>query len=148
MQLAIRDFRRRSLVVTNSKSNSLTLWVNGTNRDRIKKKLEAWIDAYKNRIETMAHETSSLFLDRLISRWTKVETDARAEPAGFKAKHPDVSRSRLDHIRGETTELQFLTRQLLVEIEVGAGLDDPSEERPQTRPQGDGAAARDREARG
>jgi len=96
IQRAVGSFRRRTQVEPNPRTSTVRIHVFGSSRDAIPKELEKWIQAYRDRLVTMASESRDPFFDARERYWQKMEESALDALESFNKQHPDVSKAAQD----------------------------------------------------
>ncbi|MBI4603855.1 MAG: hypothetical protein HY721_18015 [Planctomycetes bacterium] len=118
-QRAVSSLRRRSQVLQNPRTGTIGLRVYGNDRDLLLRELEAWIDAYQNRLVVMAEESREIFINSRTRFWKRKVDDAKEVLDAFKREHPDVSKAAQDLLLQQILRLELRREDLSRELELG-----------------------------
>ena len=116
---ALRGFSRRSRAEAVSgeyeDSALVRLLVRGTHREEVRHDLEAWINAYRNRLDKL-HEGSWMQLyDDLIERWGEEEARLEKRLEEYRSRHPEISPEAGDRLRRSIAKLEEIEDRRMFE---------------------------------
>ncbi len=107
-QSAKRVFRKRSKVENDKRSNIVRISVQGTFRDRLDQEIEAWIQAYRDRIEEISEETYQRLFTERMNYWVKEESETRNKLEEFKSRHPGLIPDEKKYLDEKVARLKVL----------------------------------------
>lgn len=110
-------FRRRSEVITQRGSNQVRLRVWGTLREGLIRELNAWIDAYRKRVEDFVGATYKRYYEERIANWNKEVREANAKLDQFRKQNPEVSETMQRINQEKIIKLQIIIDRLNNQIQ-------------------------------
>ena len=112
IEKAVESFADRSSIVPDPKTSTVTLRLQGRNREILKEELGAWITAYRNRVVELGKENLDIFIASRERHWQELERAAKAAVDIYKSQNSEVTRAAHELIFEEIKQLQVLLTEL------------------------------------
>ncbi len=106
LENAAETFRKRSNVVADPDSATITLEVYGADHARIRAELDGWVDAYITHVEDMDSTAHDEFFSNLLDYYSKLEKEAVEHLDAFKRDNPEVSEGELQWLEEQIADLK------------------------------------------
>jgi uncharacterized protein involved in exopolysaccharide biosynthesis len=89
-QEAKKVLRKLLKVENDRRSNLVRISLQGTFRNRLDGEMDAWIQAYRARIEEISEETYQRLFNERMNYWVKEEAETSKKLDAFRAKNPGI----------------------------------------------------------
>lgn len=112
LQRAVRQFRNRSQVLTQQDSLQVRLVVVGPDPGSLVTELEAWITAYRRRIEDFTEESAKRFLEERKDAWGGIVRQKGEALESFRKRNPEVSETMHRFLQGQIIRQEYFLDSL------------------------------------